>query len=348
MDTNQPQPENEQNSAQEEKQSQGEVENITASASRLTPRFANESAKALLDSTLPAKTDQEKARNWNVSVILGLLLALIAAIAGIIALLPESEQAKVMYSIGLIGPTPTPTPTFTPTNTATMTPTFTPTATHTLTPTNTHTFTPTPDIIAATEGEILIILATFKPIGGGTPRQVEELLQLRIEEGVEEPLKEALERVQELDINVRLDITSQIVEEPEEAREIAENFGAVLVIYGIIEEAGMNVSYETVENAEQHVLTKPEERRYKALAKQDLDTLLSDPRNEISMVQFVIAQVLYSDGQYQAAMPFLNYAIKQMDEADEERYRGAAHEYLENSIAATYSQRNENKNMSSY
>lgn len=78
--------------------------------------------------TIGSQTIQhgEKQRNWTIPVVLGLLLALISTIAGVVALLPEVQQQSVLYSVGLIPASVTPSPTATATPLPTSTPTATP------------------------------------------------------------------------------------------------------------------------------------------------------------------------------------------------------------------------------
>lgn len=56
----------------------------------------------------------EKQRNWTIPVILGLLLALIGTTATVMALLPETQRERLLFSVGLIPASATPVPTNTP------------------------------------------------------------------------------------------------------------------------------------------------------------------------------------------------------------------------------------------
>ncbi|MBK8022672.1 MAG: pre-peptidase C-terminal domain-containing protein [Chloroflexi bacterium] len=88
------------------------------------------------------------------------IIGSIAAVVALIGLLPEPERNRVLYTVGILPASPTPT------HTPTLTPTHTPTAT--LTPTAS----PTPmEGQPATEGETLVVIADFP----GEPEVADEL-----------------------------------------------------------------------------------------------------------------------------------------------------------------------------
>ncbi len=184
----------------------------------------------------------EKQRGWTIPVIPGLLIAFIGTVAAVVALLPEPDRSNLLYSVALIDASETPT--------------------------STPTFTPTPEVIAAEDDEILIILARFDQLS--TNREPEEVLELR--------LNEALEIARAAEVNVRLDLTSEVISSRERAREVAEEFGATLVIWGIVEPAAIEARYEIVVADGQRIATRVEETAFQAISTVDeVDIRISNP-----------------------------------------------------------------------
>jgi hypothetical protein len=65
-------------------------------------------------------------RGWTVPAIIGLMVGLLTLAVTVVAVLPETMRNNVLGNIGLIPPSPTPTPLATPTPTPTLVPTPTP------------------------------------------------------------------------------------------------------------------------------------------------------------------------------------------------------------------------------
>jgi len=174
----------------------------------------------------------EKQPNWTTPVVIGLLLAFISTVAAVVALLPEVQRDNVLFSIGAIPASATPTPT------ATITPTATPTATPTLTPTT------TPVPLSAAEFNVVVA-------GFGYENENGEIGQSRIADNMSDIIAHELNQITQIDNTLHwqsngvghiLGMTP--TERERQAAEIALRLNADVVIYGIISSDGIFNRFE--------------------------------------------------------------------------------------------------------
>lgn len=253
-------------------------------------------------------------------VVLG-TLGLLALLATIIAILPESQREHLLYTVGLMPPSPTATPTLTPTHTSTptATPSHTPTPTHTATPTASFTpsMTPTntPEFATATAGEYLVIVAEFESrniAGVPTAATMVDRLNKLIDEAT------ATSR-DKYGVRIRVEHTSEIVQSQERAQQISDVNGAML-IWGSVSSGGI-LSYYQIPQAWRG-------RDYVPIGNTEFDaeasTILPESQVKIRFHQstdqayvtnFTIGQILYTGGQYEAALPLFEAAIALMKDA---------------------------------
>lgn len=162
-----------------------------------------------------------EGRTWTVPVSLTLIFGCVAAIAAVFALVPEQDRNNSLHSIGLIPPTVT----VTATATATHTPTATPSPT------------PTPSV----QGFDIGVAVTYFAIpddGSVDQREADEIVQQ-----VDDRLRSEMEAFGDaLDLSVGFidPVTAGRIEgeTPTEreanAREVADQYGADIVLYGVI------------------------------------------------------------------------------------------------------------------
>ena len=270
----------------------------------------------------------EKQREWNVPVILGLVVAILGVIIAIIAI-PGEQWTKVGVFVGAVAPsntpTSTPTATLTPSPTITPTPTLTLTPTATATATNTPTITPTPlEGTTFSDEEIGVVVAQFRNSTDSDP----QLSMLEV-------INDAADTIE----NVRVIPIGHEISGREQAQAIGELYNATIVVYGRVEAGGVTVSYEVLTDVAD--IEKPNEAiRVSAAQVDNFEVFLFEGMDINYILFFTQGQLLYWDEQYDEALPFFDEALAYLPEerADEVQaewlyfYQGYIYQEIEEDV----------------
>ncbi|MCL4876169.1 MAG: TIR domain-containing protein [Anaerolineae bacterium] len=175
----------------------------------------------------------DKQRNWTVPVILGLLLALVSAVAAVLALLPQGDRDNVLYAVRLIPPSDTPTSTATATYTPSSTPTSTPTPL------------PTPKRMPAGSFNVVVAGFGFRDADGSI-RESQSANDLSdvIFNAVSDLYPQVEYTQGWRDIGVGHILGSTPAEREAQAAQIADAVNADVVIYGLVSEQGLVGAFE--------------------------------------------------------------------------------------------------------
>lgn len=248
--------------------------------------------------------------------ILTFIGLVVGIVAGVMDILPDQQRENVLYQLGLLEPsqTPTPTatstPTLTPTPTLTLTPipTDTPTATLSPTPTVTQTRTPTPtrtptatpsptltpsvtpmEGAAAADGEVLAVVAQFS---GDYNPQVD----------VVEALEDAAEDLR----GVRVVAIGHAINDTAEAERIRTLYNAAMVVYGRTAEGGVTVYYDVAPNEARFQVGGIV--RAQASEVENFQVFIYNGMDVNYVLGLTLGQLQYFDGNYVAARQALRLA----------------------------------------
>jgi tetratricopeptide (TPR) repeat protein len=270
-----------------------------------------------LDDKIPLVADSSKTQEWTVYGVIMLILAIIGVSFAVIATLPEPQRNNVLFAVGMIDasetptatptstatPTPTYTPTITPSPTATYTSTNTPSPTATDTPTNTPTITPTAlEGTPFAEDEVGVVLANFADLDAGA-REVERRIERQFEEaGI--PF-----------IRVHHTIGNRW-----QAWYIAARYNATITIWGESADAWIEVFYEITPRREQ-LLDIDVENVVVASDLENFSTYILEGMDTLYLVYFTMGQIHYFEEDYETALSFFNQAVERIPQGREDEVK---------------------------
>lgn len=174
----------------------------------------------------------ERQKHWTLPVVVGLIIGLLAVFIAVLQLLPESQRTDMLYSVGLIDPSRTPTATATPT--ATLTPTASPTATRS----PTATVTPTPERMPPNQFNVVVAGFAFLDDAG-------RVFDAQLADDMSDIVYDSIRELPQIDNirgwrsnGVRRILHADPVERERAASAIADLLGADVVIYGLVRSDG--------------------------------------------------------------------------------------------------------------
>jgi tetratricopeptide (TPR) repeat protein len=170
-------------------------------------------------------------------------------------------------------------------------------------------FYPIPEITAAHEGELLIVLASLEQ-----QNQLEEQIELRLSKAVEEARRQH--------VNVRLDPTSEVISSRARARAVAEEFGAGQVIWSEEILGGLLIHYEFVD-------TQFDKPHFQPLASPgSVNIRINDITDTRYLGDLLVGQAQLFEAQYEDAIPFFNEAVRAIDPSPDREESATSYFYL--------------------
>lgn len=247
---------------------------ITTIKNENTPGYFNtpDDLRATVATNLARYIQEERSKQNHFRCIVFSLLLLVIIIFMLIV--NENFRKTVIEISGLASNTPTPTLTFTPT--ATPIPTSTPLEGNSF-----------------SDDEVGVIIANFERIDDGAPHT---------EPGLEDNL--SLAGADYVHIN-------HLLTDREHAKEVSDLYNATIVIWGEVQEGGVKVYFE-VTPRRGYVDTTVEELRVSASDLTSFEGYIFDGMDSLYIVDFVLGQIHYYEGEYNEALAVFNRAVERI------------------------------------
>ena len=254
---------------------------------------------------------------------------LVGIVGGVLGILPERERNNVLYTVGIIGPSPTPIPTatWTPTLTPTPIPTDTPTATLTITPSAAPTVTPTPTVTVtpsatATATDTLTPTPSTTPTLTvtpleGAPAEADEVVavvaQFSGDYNPQIDVVEALQAAAQDLSGVRVIAIGHAIDDAAEAERVRTLYNAAMVIYGRVAEGGVTVYYDVAPTPARFQVGGIV--RAQASEVENFQVFLYNGMDVNYVLGLTLGQLHYFDGNYVAARQALRLAEEALEPA---------------------------------
>jgi serine/threonine protein kinase/tetratricopeptide (TPR) repeat protein len=253
--------------------------------------------------------------------IIGAAIFFLIFVLGIV--LANLEPVRSAF-VAVPTPTNTPVETETPSPTSPPTPTVLPAATHTLAPTVSPIPVDTPlPFVAATEEEVLIVVATFQ--------QAEGLIDTEAHNEIRRAIQEAAAELDLSKLRVEVEPARLAADARAEARELGERYQASIIIWGAdtgvritinylnLKEPDLSAANVQISETERTQLANPS--AYASFVTKDMPAQLA------FLALFAIGQSFYIAGDYGEAIRVIDKAVAPFG-SDIEPPEGAANAYF--------------------